>query len=395
MRKKRTSLLLATLLLFSIFISGCGMNEIGYLSYLEEVQKVAMTKPTQTVSTVSFSNINLPEEFISTEEEKVVQAVTTFLDSHYITMTSKVHPTKNIASVSVDIKEKVKNTNENILTINYKDDAMAILMGEKLKELLKVAPEDIQLTLNQLDQKSLPLAELDPSANMQNLLLNPFSNRKALVDMNDKAMAFLKDFAKIYVTADTELIKKEGNAYVFQMDTPELVQFIDVFVTKSIENKDALLQATIRFYDSLTDEEFNMLYGGIFPFGKAEIIASLNEAIETPIPEGTLETWNATYASEIAPMISSAMDGTSLRMKSWKENNNYYTNTYVVLNITNPMNPASKFTGTILSREETQVISDSFDIVMPTEVVPESVMKGLFPTIPSIDSSIENIELEP
>lgn len=386
MNKKRTPLLLVTLLLFSIFISGCGMNEVGYLSYLEEVQKVAMTKPTQTISTVSFSNINLPAGFVTTEEEKVVQAVTTFLNSHYITMTSKVNPNKNISSISVDVTEKVKNTSEHILTINYKDDAFAITIGEKLKELLKVAPEDIQLTANEFDQKLIPLTALNSSGNLQNPMLNPLSNRKAFEDINDKAMSFLKDFAKIYVTADTKLISKEGNAYVFQMDTPELVQFIDVIVTKSIENKDTLLKATIKFYDSLTDEEFNTLYGSIFPFDKTEIIASLNEAIETPIPEGTLDAWNATYTSEVAPMLSSVMDGTSLRMKSWKENNKYYTNTYLVLNITDPTNSASKFTGTILSREETQVISDNFDITMPTQVVADHVLEAIFPPVPSIDS---------
>lgn len=395
MIKKRASIFIVTLLLLSIALTGCGADTVGFINHLNEIQNKVATKSTQTVSTISANGLTFPAQLIPTEQKEIVQALTKALDEYYITSTQTVNPTKDIISISLDTVKKQSNEKEHLLTLNYKDQALAFSKGPKLTELLKSAPPEVQAVVATFDGKLVPISALKQALGEQQVILSSLTNRKDLVDINKKAMTYLKEFMNIYAGADATPISKQDNGFVFQMDTPEFVAFIHSFVSITLENTEPILNATMKFYESLTEEEFDMLYGQILPGGKSEIIALFKEALNEPIPAEAAELWDNLYNTDIAPTILSTMDGSSLRMRTWKENEKYYTNTYGVIKITTPDNPNMKFSGTLLSQEEMKIISNDFDITMPTEVIPESVLKALLPEPILIEEATKNTEVAP
>lgn len=387
MYRKKTSIIIATLLLVSIFFTGCGVNTLSFIGHLEEIQKVSTTKPTQATSTLSINNVEFPANIVPADQKVLVNSIKEFLNTYSISATQKVHPTKEISTISFDTINKKTNLKEQLFTLNYKDQAFALSVGPKLTELLKDAPADVQLTVATFEEKLIPVSMLSELFAGQDLMFNSLTDRKSLLDVNDKAFTYLKEFMKIYTTSDTELISKDGNSYVFEMNTSGLVKFIDVFVTQTIQNKDAIVAATIKFYESLTEEEYNALYGQILPGGKEEILDALKQALAEPLPEGTVEAWQATYAKEVAPVLSTIMDGSSMRMRTWKENNIYYTNTYSVIRVTDLQNPTQKYKADILTKDSIKVISGDFDITMPTEIIPKEILEAI--------SSGYSVEIEP
>lgn len=395
MNKKRASIFIVTLLVLSITLTGCGVNAVGFFNHLNEIQDKVTTKSTQTVSTLSVSELTFPAQLVPTEQKEVVKALTKVLDEYYITTTQTMNPTKNIISISLDTVKKQSGEKEHLFTLNYKDRAFAFSKGPKLTELLKSASPEIQAVVAASDNKLILVSALEQALGGQQMVLSSFTNPKGLLDVNEKSMTFLKEFTDIFVNADVSPISKQDNSFVFQMDTPEFVTFIDSFVSMTLENTEPILNTTMKFYESLTEEEFNMLYGQILPGGKTEIIALLKEALNQPIPAETAELWNNLYHAEIAPTLLSTMDGSSLRMRTWKENEKYYTNTYGIIKIGIPDNPNMNFSGTLFSKEEMKIISDDFDVTMPTEFIQKRVLKALLPEPILIEETTVNTEAAP
>jgi len=394
MNKKRTSIFIVTLLLFSMVLTGCGTDTVGFLNHVGEMQKISTNKATQTVSTISISDINLPIDIMDAEQKQIVQAVTSFLDDYYITITQTMHPEKDITSMSFDIIKKLDRnlTKENLLTINYKDEAFAISPGPKLAEL----PLQVQAMIDLFADQLIPLSVFEELLGNQAQALSMLSNREGLLDLNQKSMSYLKDFIKIYKTMDTKVIIKDpayGGSFLFQMNTPELAEFINEFVSISLQNTDAILNTTTSFFESLTEEEFNMLYGQMMPNGKAEMIMLLKATMEEPIPEEIPEMWNQIYDAEIKPLILDTMKGSSISMRTWKDNNNYYTNLYGVFKITLPGEPNIQLSSTLLIKEELTTISDDFDIVMPTIVIPDDLLKSILPIPLQMEETLDDIAI--
>lgn len=376
MYKKKVSLLIVAVLLLSMVLTGCNADTLGFVNYLEEMQTVATSKAIQTVSTISIGDVKVPADMFSAEETALMTTVNTYLKDNYITITQKSDTKKNVSFISFDLVEKKNNKKENLATLKYKDEAFAISISPKFNELYP----GITVVAAPFNNKLIPLSTIKEVFADAPLALNALSDPKSLEGVQEKSSAFLKEFTAIYKEADTNLITKEGNAFVLQVETEDLVKLANTFVTIGIKNFDKIIDTTITFMDSLTDEEFNAMYATTFPEGKKQIVDLLKEAKLEFAKEGMadeiLASWNAGYA-EGADMVSTMLAGSSLRMRTWKENNKYYTNLYNVIKVSDPTNSSVMFNATILVKEETQVLADGFDVTMPTEEISKELLGAL------------------
>lgn len=376
MYKKKASLFIVGILLLSLVLTGCNASTLGFMNHLEEVQKIATTKATKTTSRLSVTNIKAPTDMFDAEEKAIFSTVNRYLSNNYISITQKSDPKQDISAVSIDLIEKTLNKPENLFTLNYKDNAFAFSMGPKFNEVFP----GMDITLAPLNNKLIPLSTLEELLGDDAAALNAFSNPTMLGGLEKKSTNFIKHFLDIYKEADTDLITEQNGAFIMQMDTKDFIKLIDTVVSLSLKNMDAILDATITFMDDLTDEEFTALYSNMFPEGKAELVAMLKEAKAEFIQEGMaqelLTMWHELYP-EISDAMSTALDGSSLRLRTWKEDNKYYTNLYNVLKITDPNDKNASFGTTILINEETQVLPNGFNVTMPKEEINPDVLEDL------------------
>ncbi len=375
MYKKKASVFITVILLLSMVLTGCSTDTLGFLDLMQEIQTTASTKATKSVSKISISDIKIPDELFVDGEAQLFKTITTTLDDNYITITQKSDPTKNISSTSFDLVAKKGDKKDNLITLNYKDNAIAISVGTKLDEFYP----GMSLAVAPINNKLIPFSTFEELLGDTPIALNSISNPKALEGVEKKSLDYLMDLKTMYKDLDTDLITKDGNAFVLKADINDSLVFLDKFVLASIKNFDKLMDSTIKFMDSLTDEEFNTIYANMFPEGKKAVVDMLKEAkaefASESMAKEAADEWSATYP-ETSVLVKEMLEGTSLNLRTWKENDKYYTNTQTKIQIKDSFDSGLVFGTNVSVESQTETITEDFDITMPTEVINKEILEN-------------------
>lgn len=378
MTKKKPLLLITFLLLISMFLTACNASTIGFLDHVSTMQSVVNENLTQSTSTISISDIKLPIELMDAEEKEMIEPVINYLDNNYITLTQQMDPKQNILSLSIDSTEKETKIKDNIIKLNYRENAFALSFGPKLNEL---SPE-LNYLLAPINNKLVPLETLEELAGYPPNSISEIYSSQLNSGLNEKSINFLKEFIPVYKEMNTDFITKEDGVFILNMNAEDFVKFLDEFIVFSLENFDSIMAATAGFYESLTDDEFNMLYGAIFPEGKAELLDILqearNEIKESAIIDELIASWKE--SSTDLDMVSKALDGSSLNVRMWEDENKYYSTIKNTLLINNVIGEDIPLGATILIEDETQIL-DKLDIEMPTEVIDKEFLETFLSNI--------------
>lgn len=260
MMKRNTSLLLIILLLVSI-LTGCGIDDLGYLKLSKEINQITSFDFNSSVD-LEVSKAVLGEKMkfnIAIEGKADVKN----LDSPYFDMDLKINingkehknPVKFIMSenklyVSKNAILELINIQENLGYEEYNKKALQQLYRVNLKDVNYILLADVSDIYGNIDYTT---DSKDISDHAHNYIVSAF-----------------KGF-------DSKLVTKINNGYSVELTSEKIVDFIERFIQYLSENKDLVFDETIKYIENIYDIMDIQAYDESMDFNKEEIIAELEE----------------------------------------------------------------------------------------------------------------------
>ncbi|WP_313165146.1 stalk domain-containing protein [Sedimentibacter sp.] len=235
MIKRKISLLIAVLMLFSM-LTGCTVNELGYLNMSSEINKLTQYEFKNSTQMEISKMITGGEKNSKIDLEISGEANIDDINAMYLNMDVKIkvdgkgnsEPVKMIMAdnkiyVSKNIISEVSKLQEDFGLYGYNG-----LVAEKMLEELK-------------DTEYIIVAEMDD-------IYGSVSYKENYTVLLESAKEYLTNAFKGF---DSKLIKKTSNGYSMELTAENAVEFVERLVKYVSENKELVFDETIKYLENI------------------------------------------------------------------------------------------------------------------------------------------------
>jgi hypothetical protein len=297
MIKKLISLALVGVMLISI-LTGCGVNDLGYLNYTKEVSDI---------KEYSFENntiINVSEEVLGEEYnvEFTLEGDANLEDLQSMYMSFNLLFNVNDIGIENPINFKMV---DNKLYVSKSSMLEVIALASMIEEDTSVAKIIQEVYDNDLkDVEYILLTDL-----------NDVYKDMTYDEMSDKAYDYLTTAFKGF---DTKLITKISNGYSVELTSENAMTFIENFVTYLSENKELVFDETVEY---LVDIYSNMEVEGLTEEDKQEMFTEIRESRQDfydAVDEAVLF-----LGTEELDSYLDTIDGSKINSEIYKKGNAY------------------------------------------------------------------------
>lgn len=254
MSKKFLSLLLAALLSVTM-LTGCGVNELGYLSLSKEISK--LTEFSFENSTQVELSKKLAGESYNIDIKLTGEANLKKLDDMYLSfdMLLKVN--------DIEIKKPIKFIIADNKLYLPKTALIELIALEKLVDINKSSEKIIKELLNNdlKDVEYILLTELDE-----------YNNKISNEELSELAVNYI---TKAFKGFDSKLVTKTSKGYSFELNSENILVFLKSLFKYLAENKELVFNETIDYINKVYE---NLEIKDITDEQKQEIINEIEES---------------------------------------------------------------------------------------------------------------------
>lgn len=235
MIKRKISLLIAVLMLFSM-LTGCSVNELGYLNMSSEINKLTQYEFKNSTQIEISKTITGEEKDKKIDFEVSGEVNTDKFDEIYMSLdvTVKVDGRGNNEPVKVIWADNTFYVSKNVITeaLRLQDEFGAneynASVAEKLLEELK-------------DTDYIVVADM-------NYVYGNISYKEDYTKIFDIAKEYLSNAFKGF---DSKLIKKTSNGYAMELTAESAVEFAERLVKYISENKESVFDETMKYLENI------------------------------------------------------------------------------------------------------------------------------------------------
>lgn len=239
MFKRVISLMLVCVMLI-FMLTGCGVNELGYLNLSKEIGNLTQ---------FDFNNSTQVELSKAVTGEDVDYNIDLDIEGEVNI------EDLNSMFMNFDLMFKINDLgNENPLNFKITDNKVyisknSILELIKLEEIFNGTHEN-EKVINELYNVELKNVEYIMIADL-NEYYSDIDHEIKYKDINDSAMNYLTSAFKGF---DSKLITKENNGYSIKLTSASAVEFIERIITYISNNKDLVFDETIKYIENIYDD---------------------------------------------------------------------------------------------------------------------------------------------